>query len=181
MATKLNPKQEEFCQLYVNGDRELFGNGTQCYLEVYGRTDKEGKKMSYMVAAAAASRELKKVNVIERINGLLEMGGFNDENVDKQHLFLINQHADFKTKLGAIREYNELKKRMSKNISLNDGQPFTLNVINYGNNDTLLVQPKRLSTTNPTEPSKIQGDCDASSKWEIKDSIERPDKEGTTQ
>jgi len=43
---------------------------------------------------------------------LLEAGGFNDENVDKQHSFLLNQYADLKSKLGAIKEYNQLKGRI---------------------------------------------------------------------
>lgn len=117
----LNQKQEEFCQLYINADRELFGNGVQCYLEVYNR----GRKIpiSYKSAVVLASKELTKVNVIARINSLLETGGFNEENVDKQHLFLINQHADLKTKLGAIKEFNELKQRIQKKLDItSDGK-----------------------------------------------------------
>jgi hypothetical protein len=50
---------------------------------------------------------LRNVKVSERINELLEQGGLNDHFVDKQLSFLIAQHADFKSKLGAIREYNK--------------------------------------------------------------------------
>ena len=50
-------------------------------------------------------------NIIQRVNQLLEEDGFNDQNVDKQHLFLINQHADFSTKMKGIEHYNKLKKR----------------------------------------------------------------------
>lgn len=116
----LNLQQEEFCQLYINADREMFGNGAQCYLAVYGAEYllKNKKPMSYLAAVAMASRLLTKVKVIERINELLETGGFSNENVDKQHLFLINQHADLKTKMAAIKEFNALKKRVEppKNI-----------------------------------------------------------------
>ena len=122
----LTLKQEAFCQLYVNADRELFGNGTRCYMEVFNK-DRE-KPLSYKSAAVLATKELKKVNVINRINGLLEQGGFNDENVDKQHLFLINQHADLKTKMMAIKEYNSLKKRIDSRL---DGPQF--NQFNFYN------------------------------------------------
>lgn len=118
----LNLQQEQFCQYYVNADREMFGNGTQCYLEVYGEEyqEKHQRPMKYDVARALASRLLTKDNVIKRINELLETGGFNNENVDKQHLFLINQHADLKTKMAAIREFNALKKRVeSPKITIN--------------------------------------------------------------
>lgn len=110
----LNFKQEEFCQTYTNGDRELFGNGTQCYLEVYGLEDENGKRISYQTAMVNASKLLRNTKIIGRINELLETGGFNDENIDKQTLFLINQHADFKAKISAIREYNQLKTRIKK-------------------------------------------------------------------
>lgn len=117
---KLNLQQEEFCKLFALGDKEVFGNGTLCYLQVYGAEHliKYKKPMNYMVAGAAASRLLKKVKIINRINTLLEEGGFNDQNVDKQHLFLINQYGDLKSKLGAIKEYNVLKKRISSGIKL---------------------------------------------------------------
>lgn len=110
----LNLQQEAFCQLYIGVDRELFGNGARCYLEVYDPEHfiRFKKHMKFEVAAALASRMLTRVKVIERINVLLEEGGFNDTNVDKQHLFLINQHADLRTKLGAIKEYNAVKKRV---------------------------------------------------------------------
>lgn len=116
----LNLQQEEFCKLYTSSesiDRELFGNGVQCYLEVYGgeyyRLNR--KPMSYLVAIASSSRLLANVKIIKRINELLEEGGFNDQNVDRQHLFLINQHADLKTKMSAIKEYNAVKKRVDPN------------------------------------------------------------------
>lgn len=110
----LSLEQEQFCQNYVLNDRELFGNGTQCYLEVYGPSyeEKYKKPMKYLVAMVCASQLLRKPKIIDRINGLLEKSGFNNENVDKQHLFLINQHADLRTKMAAIKEYNALKKRI---------------------------------------------------------------------
>jgi hypothetical protein len=72
--------------------------------------------MPYTTAMACSSRLLSNVKIIERINSLLETGGFTDTNVDKQHLFLINQHADLKTKMNAIKEFNTLKGRIKTKI-----------------------------------------------------------------
>ena len=119
----LNQKQELFCQLYASADRELFGNGTRCYMQAYSS---EGKKMSVLAAMAAASRLLRDVKVIQRINELLEEGGLNDQNVDKQLLFVINQFADFKSKVAAIKEYNAMRNRVASKSEGGD----TFNTIN---------------------------------------------------
>src|SRR3990167_4352497 len=106
---KVTLKQEVFCKFYVS--EEFFGNGTQSYLEAYGFKDEDGHTISYDTAKTNASRLLTYANILARINELLEIGGFNEQNVDKQHLFLINQFADLKTKMAAIKEYNRLKER----------------------------------------------------------------------
>jgi hypothetical protein len=142
----LNLQQEQFCQRYVNADRELFGNGTRCYLEVYSSKSEDGKKISYLAAMACASRLLRNAKIIARINELLETGGFNDENVDKQHLFLINQFADLKTKLGAIREYNALKKRIDSKEGGN-----TFNTIIFTDERAARVARRVLTGNSPSE------------------------------
>jgi hypothetical protein len=109
-VAKLNPRQEKFCQLYVS--EEFFGNGVQTYIEVY-EID-ESKPNWYRSACSAASRLLSDVKVCQRINELLDDQGLNDQHVDKQLLFLVTQHADFGSKLGAIREYNKLKQRITE-------------------------------------------------------------------
>ena len=110
MSEELNLKQDEFCKAYISKD--FFGNGTQAYLEAYGLKDEEDKHtITYDTARVNASRLLTNANILKRINSLLEEGGFNEQNVDKQHLFLINQHADLKTKMNAIKEYNRMKER----------------------------------------------------------------------
>ncbi len=109
---ELNPKQELFCQLYAT-DKEFFGNGTDAYMEAYGIEPKKWK-----VAAVNASRLLTKANILKRINELLELKGLNDPYVDKQLELLITQNADFRSKLGAIKEYNSLKQRVTKKIDM---------------------------------------------------------------
>ena len=103
----LNPKQRQFCEYYASSD-EFFGNGVQSYIQAY-----KPKQIGnwYNVARADASRLLTNANILEYVNSLLEMRGLNDPFVDKQLEFLITQHADFKSKLGGIHEYNQLKKR----------------------------------------------------------------------
>lgn len=113
MAEDLNPKQERFCQLYAS-DREFFGNGVQTYIEVY--EPDQSQKNWYKTACASASQLLSNIKVCLRINTLIEEGGLNDQFVDKQLNFLITQHADFGSKMSAIREYNQLKSRITKNI-----------------------------------------------------------------
>lgn len=108
---KLNPKQEAFCQFYAS-DREFFGNGVQSYIEVY--EPDTSKPNWYKTACASASQLLSNIKVCERINELLELRGMNDGFVDKQLELLITQHADFKSKLGAIKEYNKLKQRITE-------------------------------------------------------------------
>ena len=117
-------RQERFCQLYAT-DETFFANGVQAYLEVYD-IDKS-KPNWYKTACVCASKLLSNAKVYNRINELLEEGGLNDEFVDKQLLFLINQQTDFRAKLGAMKEYNALKKRITSKLDLTtDGQPITI-------------------------------------------------------
>lgn len=109
MANKLNPKQEAFCELYTQST-EFFGNGVQSYVEAYNPDT--SKPNWYNTARSSASQLLTSINVLARIDELLEEGGFNDQFVDKQIKFLMTQNADFSNKLGAIREYNKLKARI---------------------------------------------------------------------
>ena len=112
---KLTPKQELFCKIYAS-DREFFGNGTQSYIEAYGIDPSE--KGAYLRARVEASKLLTKPNILKRIDDYFEAGGLNDSFVDKQLEKLITQDADYKTKLGAIREYNALRSRIQKKIDL---------------------------------------------------------------
>lgn len=105
----LNPKQKEFCRLYAT-DREFFGNGVESYCEAYGLNFTDPKE--YKVAATSAYRLLKKPEIIAEINKQIVETGFNESSVDKELSFLVTQHADLGTKLGAIKEFNKLKQRI---------------------------------------------------------------------
>lgn len=111
---KLNAKQEKFCKLY-SSDKEFFCNGVQAYIEAY---NPKKKGNWYNSAKASAFNLLTKTDILDRINELMELRGLNDTYVDKQLEKLITQDADFKTKLGAIKEYNELMKRIKKQLEV---------------------------------------------------------------
>lgn len=106
---KLTKKQELFCKLFAT-NREFFGNGTQAYAKAYNMDLTKRGKLS--VAKASASRLLTYDYISDRINKLIEIGGLSDKRVDKELLFLIEQNANFNVKLGAIKEYNSLRKRL---------------------------------------------------------------------
>lgn len=111
MKTELNAKQKRFCKLYLSP--EYLGNGVQAYIKAYGLS--EESKKSYSTAKANASRLLTNANILGHINQQLEKSGLNESFVDQQLLFLITQNADYSSKLGAIKEYNRLKRRTEDN------------------------------------------------------------------
>ena len=108
---KLNAEQDMFCRLYAS-DKEFFGNGVQSYIKAYGLDFK--KKSDYNTAKSNAYKLLTNTDILKRIDELYVDGGLNDQFVDKQLLKLINQDADFTNKLGALKEYNRLKKRIEE-------------------------------------------------------------------
>lgn len=111
-SIELTPKQKRFCELYVS--KEFFANGTESYIESYNVDTKD--KGAYQSAKSSASRMLTNDNVLNYINHLLDLSGLNDEFVDKQLTFIITQNAELSTKLGGIREYNKLKKRIEERL-----------------------------------------------------------------
>ena len=110
----LTLKQQRFCELYTT-TTEFFGDGTASYQEAY---KKRGKLVAYDTARVNASQLLTKPNILLYLNSLLKKQGLNDQNVDKQLLFLINQHGDLKMKLGGVKEYNVLKQRIQDKIKI---------------------------------------------------------------
>lgn len=134
---QLTPKQELFCQLFAS-DQEFFGNGTQAYIEAYNID--LTKKGAYAGARTSAYRLLTNVDILKKINEILETGILNNEFVDKQIAFLITQNAELGTKLGAIKEYNALKQRVTNKLDVtSDGKPIEpviVRIINEPTRDT---------------------------------------------
>lgn len=104
----ISNEQEKFCQLYAR-DPKLSGKPYECFLKVYKNQLEPHQTPEFV--KRQAKELLTNDSIIQRVNQLLEEDGFSDTNVDKQHLFLINQYADLSTKMKGIEHYNKLKKR----------------------------------------------------------------------
>lgn len=101
----LTKKQKSFVEHYL----EFKANGVDAIIEagydVYFKDKKTGEStgaINYKMAAVMASKELIKVNISAYVTLMLEQYGYTDENASKQHLFLMNQFADFSAKAKAL-------------------------------------------------------------------------------
>ncbi len=123
--SKLNPKQERFCQLYAT-DKEFFANGVESYIEVY-----KPKKLGnwYKTARSSASQLLTNMNILKRIDKLLEMKGLNNSYVDKRLAFWITQTAYPTASLEGIKEYNKLKQRIIEKMQPEPKPQITFNLL----------------------------------------------------
>lgn len=106
----LTPKQELFCKYFVSED--FYGNGVKSYCIAFGLNNEDQK--DYNLAKARASELLTNSNILSRINQELDLAGLNDNFVDKQLLWCINQSADINSKVKAIEAYNKLKQRIEQ-------------------------------------------------------------------
>jgi hypothetical protein len=97
-------KERLFCEYYL----EFKGDGVDAIKEA-------GYDVKNNIVAAAMSYEnLRKPHLMAYVNALLEEYGFNDDHVEKQHMFLLQQHADLKTKAKAIEMYYRLRGKFPK-------------------------------------------------------------------
>lgn len=95
---KMSILEKKFCEFYLVYD----GCGPDAY-------EAAGFECSNRnVAKSGAYNLLQRDHVIAYINKLLDDQGFEDKNVSKQHLFLINQHADLTAKGRGIDMYYKL-------------------------------------------------------------------------
>ena len=112
---ELNPKQELFCQMYVNNGA-TFGNATLAYASAYDLdanyhgTDQQ--KSDYAVANVCGPRLLVNVGIKARVVKLLN-ALLKDEIVDAELSKVIQQDGDLGPKMSAIKEYNRIKGRGS--------------------------------------------------------------------
>lgn len=109
-----NLRWEKFCRAYVSS--ATYCNGLQSYAKAYNR--KLATKSQIDSCKSAAQRLLTNVYIQERINELIDKSGFNDETVDAEHLKLLKQDVDFKTKMAAIKEFNSLRKRTGPQVAV---------------------------------------------------------------
>ncbi len=97
----LTLRQKLFSEYYL----ALRGNGVEAVIKAGYRGTKYNRKL----AAVIASENLIKPNIFAYINFRLSEFGFEDENVRKQHLFLLNQFADLRMKAKAIDMFYKLR------------------------------------------------------------------------
>ena len=119
---KMTMKEKAFCEEYVS----MYGNGVEAIIEAgydVWKKDKDGNKLypNRKLAAVMAYENLSKPHICSYVDSLLEEHGFNDDNVSKQHLFLLNQHSDYKSKAKAVDMFYQLKGKYApvKSTSVN--------------------------------------------------------------
>ncbi len=101
MKYKLTLKQKLFCKYYLEGR----GNATEAIIKAGYNVSKKKGIPDRLLARNIASENLAKLGILEYLQTQLEKAGFNDVNISKQHLFLINQFADYSVKARAIDMY----------------------------------------------------------------------------
>jgi len=116
----ISNEQEKFCQLFAR-DPKLSGKPFECFMKVY-KDDLEPHQTPEFVRRQAKELVVED-KITQRISQLLEEDGFVAPNVDKQHLFLINQFGDLSNKMKAIEHFNKLTKRTSDNPIILMPQP----------------------------------------------------------
>ena len=115
---KITLRQQLFSEYYL----QYRGNGVDAVIDAgYDVTFKSKKSgdggINRKLAAVIASQNLTKLNICEYINLKLEEYGFTDTNVEKQHLFLINQYDNLPAKGKAIDTYYKVKGKYPKEVS----------------------------------------------------------------
>nr|AKH47755.1 hypothetical protein ACD_19C00426G0134 [uncultured marine virus] len=115
IIVKLNIKRDLFCKIYAT-DPDCMGNGTYAYMKAYNSDN-------YLVSKASANKLLQLDEITAKINTYLSDEGFNDGNMDKQLLYVANQHRDLHAKMKGIQEYNKLKKRVTDRLEISIPKP----------------------------------------------------------
>ena len=110
---KMNLRQKLFCKLYGTYGAPQFGNGCRSYMKAYNLAPEQ-----HDYARGAARRLLTKEHILVEIRQIMDLESVTAEVVDKETSFLILQHADFKSKLGAIKEFNKVAQRIEDKLKV---------------------------------------------------------------
>lgn len=144
---KINAAQEKFCRLYASS-QEFFGNGVRSYCEAYGKNP--NSPAQWNVARSVASELLTNPNVCARITELLETQGWNDQNADKQALFMLNQFDNLPVKLGTYKEYNAIKRRVER-------PQMTVNILSFEQHLHTTNRAGEVQNSLRTDKEKLSG------------------------
>lgn len=105
-------KQALFCELFCF-DQWCFCNATVAYMKAYGM--KESQRKSAQVNGA---KLLSNTIIRKYVNSLIDEH-FDNKNFDRRLTSLAFQNKNLVVSLGAVQEYNKLKKRIEeKDINL---------------------------------------------------------------
>lgn len=113
---KFSVKRELFCQYYVSKD--FFGDGVEAYAHAYDidLTKQSGKN----TCRVNAYNLLTNTVILSRIREIQRHANLNDEFVDRETGFVIQQRGDLNAKMRGIAEYNKISKRIEdKKIEVN--------------------------------------------------------------
>jgi len=127
MKDKLTLKQRLFCKYYLDGS----GNATEAVIKAGYNVSKKKGKPDRMLARNIASENLAKLGIKEYIRKRLDTIGLNDENVMRQHAFLINQFSDLPSKIRAIDMYYKKTGQYAATRLKVDQQITTVEIMNY--------------------------------------------------
>lgn len=97
---QINLKQKLFCDIYLSSKGSSISAVENSGYKVNGNRK---------LASSIASENLTKPNICAYLNLKLKENGLDDELIDKQLLFLINQYSDLRVKLSAIDTYYKLR------------------------------------------------------------------------
>lgn len=102
---KLNLRQKLFVEFYLS----LHGNAMEAVIEAGYNVYYERGGINKNLARSIGSENLTKPAIIAYVNLKLSEYGYDDENVKKQHLFLLNQFGDLSAKAKGIDMYYKIK------------------------------------------------------------------------
>lgn len=121
-------KRENYCRYFVLWDKNTYWNQTMSYIysyKTYIFDLNENRKLEEIIELkntvrikAAASNLMKKTEVIQRINYLMDKNWLNDQVVDAHLWYCINQFNDLWIKIRWIQEYNKLKWRITDKLDI---------------------------------------------------------------
>lgn len=106
----LTLQQKEFVEIYLTNK----GNGVEAIIDAgynVWKRDKNGNKLypNRKLAAVMASENLIKPNISAYVTLLLDQYGYDDDNAERQHLFLMNQYGDLKVKAKALDMFFKIR------------------------------------------------------------------------
>lgn len=106
----LTAKEKKFVEIYL----EMGATGVEAVIEAgYDVYDKKGN-INRRMASVISSQNLLRLSINAYIDKLMPEYGFEDNNVEKQHLFLLNQKGDLSAKKTAIDMYYRLRGKYEK-------------------------------------------------------------------